>query len=231
MNSSAAASSPCARRSNSLLRQVDVERALLAVELDDVAVAQQRDRAADCGFRADMADAEAARAAGEAAVGDQRDLAAHALAVERRGGREHLAHAGTAVRALVADDQHVAFLVLLVLHRLEAGFFAIEAARRTGECKRSIPATFTMAPSGARLPLRPTTPPVCENRLVGRIDDVLIGVPLHRFQILGDGAAGDGQAVAMEKAMVEQRLHQQRNATSFEHVFGDIAAGGFKSAM
>ena len=38
-----------------------------------------------------------------------------------------------------------------------------------------MPATFTIAPSGARLPLRPTTPPVMRDRLVGRTDDVLLG--------------------------------------------------------
>src|SRR5258705_9037368 len=84
----------------------------VGVDLDDVAVAQQRDRAADRRFRPDMADAEAARRAGEAAVGDQRDLAAGALAIERRRGRQHLAHAGPAARPLVADDEDVALLVL-----------------------------------------------------------------------------------------------------------------------
>ena len=80
-----------------------------------------------------MADAEAARRAGEPAVGDERDLVAHALAVESRGGGQHLAHAGTAARPLVADDEHLAFLVPAVRHGLEAGLLAVEAARRTAE--------------------------------------------------------------------------------------------------
>ena len=50
--------------------------------------------------------------AGEAAVGDQRHLLAHALAVERRRGRQHLAHAGPAARPLVADDDDLALLVV-----------------------------------------------------------------------------------------------------------------------
>src|SRR6202521_1741407 len=80
-----------------------------------------------------MADAKAAGGAGEAAVGDERDLAAHALAVKRRCGSEHLAHAGAAPGTLVADDKHVAFLVLAVLHRIEAGLLAVEAARGAGK--------------------------------------------------------------------------------------------------
>src|SRR5882724_9854957 len=109
------------------------ECALLGIELDDVAVLDERDRSAERGLGADMADAEAARRAREAAIGDQRHLAAHALAVERRSGGEHLAHAGAALGALVADDEHFAFLVVAILHRLEAGFLAVEAARGAAE--------------------------------------------------------------------------------------------------
>src|SRR6201747_35829 len=84
------------------------------VDFDDVAILQERDGPADRGSRADMPDTEAAGGAGKPAVGDQRDLAAHALPGQRRRGREHFAHAGTAARPLIADDHDLAFLVGLV---------------------------------------------------------------------------------------------------------------------
>ena len=56
----------------------------------------------------DVADHQAAGRAGEAAVGDQRDALAEALADDRRRHLEHLPHAGAAGRALVADDDDVA---------------------------------------------------------------------------------------------------------------------------
>ena len=80
-----------------------------------------------------MSDAEAARRAGETSVGDEGDLAAHALAVERGGRRQHLPHAGAALGALIADHEHVAFPVLAFLDGFEAGFFAVETTRRTGK--------------------------------------------------------------------------------------------------
>ena len=67
-----------------------------------------------------------------------------------------------------------------------------------------------------------------EQRLVGRMHHVLVRVPFHVLQILGDGAAGDGHAIAVQEAVVEQRLHQQRHAASFEHVLGDITAARFQ---
>src|SRR5579883_1478693 len=81
--------------------QLDVERALGGIDFDDIAVLEQTDRAADCGFGADMTDAEAARAAREATVGDQRHVLAGALAVKRGRRRQHLAHAGAAARSFV----------------------------------------------------------------------------------------------------------------------------------
>src|SRR3569832_2694080 len=66
---------------------IAVDRALIRVDGDDVTVAQQADRTADRRFRPDMADAEAARGAGEAAVGDARGRGARARAGRRRRRR------------------------------------------------------------------------------------------------------------------------------------------------
>src|SRR3954453_2268260 len=66
-----------------LVAQFYVKGPVDRVDLDDVAVLEQGDRAADSGFRADMADTEAAGGAGEATVRDERDLATHALAGQR----------------------------------------------------------------------------------------------------------------------------------------------------
>src|SRR4029078_1263571 len=80
-----------------------VERTLHRIDLDDVAVADQADRAADRRLRPDMAHAETARGAREASLRDHRDFFSRALSVKRGRGREHFAHAGTAARPFVAD--------------------------------------------------------------------------------------------------------------------------------
>src|SRR5690606_4688226 len=118
-----------------LLRHVEVDRAGFGIDADGVAILDQRDRATFGGFRADMADAEAARGAREAAIGDQRDLLAHAEAIERGGGREHFAHARAALGPFVADDDDFAGLDVASLDRGEGVFLAIEAARRPFELK------------------------------------------------------------------------------------------------
>src|SRR5205807_8685442 len=81
--------------------ELDSDPSRLGIDGNDVAIAQQRDRTADRRLRAYMADAEAAGAAGEATISDQRHVVAYALPVEGSGGREHLAHARPAARSLV----------------------------------------------------------------------------------------------------------------------------------
>src|SRR4051812_12321583 len=72
--------------------QFYVKGAGLSVDLDNVTILQQGNRTTYRRLRPDMADAEPAGGAGEPAVGDQGDLAAHPLPGQRCRGREHLPH-------------------------------------------------------------------------------------------------------------------------------------------
>src|SRR5262245_51365711 len=83
--------------------KLDVDHALLRVDHDDIAVAQEADRPGVRRLGPDMPDAKPARRAGEAAVGDECVVLALALAVERGRRREHLAHARSALGPLIAN--------------------------------------------------------------------------------------------------------------------------------
>ncbi len=98
------------------------------VDHDAVAFVQQRDRPAARGFRRDVADHEAVGGAAEAAIGDQRHVVAEAAADQRGGDAEHLAHAGAAGRAFVADHDDVALDDVAGLHRGERLLLAFEHA-------------------------------------------------------------------------------------------------------
>src|ERR1700744_780506 len=144
------------------------------VDLDDVAILQQRDRAADGSLRSNMTNAETARRARKAAVGDQGDLAAHALSGQRRRRGEHLAHAGTSTRTLIANDDDLAFLVGALLDRLEGVLFAIEAAGRAGEFQVRHARNFNDSALGGEIALEADHATRCGDRLVGRANHVLM---------------------------------------------------------
>jgi len=85
-----------------------------------------------CGrFRRDVPDHQAAGRTAEAAVGDQRDLAAQPLTDDRGRHPEHLAHARTTARALIADHDHIALVNLSPRHRRHCLFFAIKNSCRS----------------------------------------------------------------------------------------------------
>ena len=75
---------------------------------------------------------------------------AQALAVKRRGGGQHLAHAGPALGAFVADDDHRAFANLTRLDRREAIFLAIEHPSRAAEPESLHPGDLDDRPVGDR---------------------------------------------------------------------------------
>ena len=77
-----------------------------------------------------MADADAAGGTREAAVGDERHLLPHLLAIDDRRHAEHLAHPRAADRAFVAHDQHLAGLVGTRLDGANAVLLALEDSGR-----------------------------------------------------------------------------------------------------
>ena len=122
------------------------------VDGDGVAIFHEGERAAEVGLGRDVADDEAARAAGEATVGDERDVVAEAAAHDGAGGGEHFAHAGSAFGPFVADDDDVTLFDFVGEDGLERGFLGIEDAGFAVNFSPSLPEIFATPPSGARLP-------------------------------------------------------------------------------
>ena len=97
-------------RGDLLVRQLDVQAVRLGIDLDHVAVAKDRERAAVGRLRRDVPDRDPLCAAAEAAVGEKGHLVGEPGADDRRGEVRHLRHPRPALRALVAQDDDVAGL-------------------------------------------------------------------------------------------------------------------------
>jgi len=99
----------CQSRGDFFFRDTKGERVIDGVNCDGVSVFYDGQRAAVECLGSDVTDHETVRAAGEASVGDERDILAETASHHGTGGGKHFAHAGSAARSLVADDDHVAF--------------------------------------------------------------------------------------------------------------------------
>ena len=199
----------------------------VGVDRDHVAVAHRRERAAAERLGRDVADHQPARRAGEAAVGDERDRLAEPDADDRRRHAQHLAHPRPAGRALVADDQHVAGL-RPGPSRTAATQSASASNTRAGPVwrVRSVPASLTRLPSGARLPRSVRSAPA---GLYGAAQG-------NSTSPSGAGRAGRRRRPASLPATVgaspssepagDQLADQRRRAARAVQRLGDVAAAG-----
>src|ERR1700730_15152194 len=177
-----------------------------------------------------MADAEPVRRAREPPIGNQRDLLADTLADQRAGGLQHLAHARPAFRTLIADDDHVADLVVAALYRGERILLAIKAARRAGELQPLHAGDLHDRPLRRQVAPEHHHAAGWREGVRGRTDHVLLLGEDGLLQILGNGLAGDGDAVAVEIAAIEQSLYQHRHAADLLKVFHHVFAARLEIA-
>src|SRR5207302_11330870 len=128
-------------------------------------------------------------------------------------------HAGTALRPLVADDDDFALAVGAVLDGLKGVLFPVEAASWTGEPQVGHSRDFHDRTFWRQIALQTDHTAGDGDRLVYRVHHVLVRIPFHALEVFGDRAARDSEAITVEEAIIEQRLHQKRNAANLKHVF------------
>ena len=149
----------------------------------------------------DVAGHEAARGAGEAAVGEQRDVLAEARADERRGDGEHLAHAGAAgAGPRCGSRRRRRRLIAPAVTAAIASSSRSKTRAGPSWWTRSWPASFTTEPSGARLPRRIARPPVVLSGSSSGRTTSWPGVSLRLAGVLADRPAGDGLGVLVQDA-------------------------------
>ncbi len=163
----------------------------------------------------------------------QADRFAEALADQRRGRRQHLLHAGSALRSFVADHDDVARLDLARHDRVHHLGLGVEHARRTGDRRILEAGDLGHAAFGREIALEDREVALRVHRLVERADHVLVGARRvgHVRQLLGHGAAGDRHAVAVQQARLEQHLQHLRHAARAMEVDRDVLARGLQVAQ
>ena len=176
-----------------------------------------------------MADDEPVGAAGETSVGDQGHIFAQAFAHHRGGGSEHFAHAGAALGSLVADNNDVTLFHRAFEDVFEGGFFRVEDPGCAAEFFAFFAGNFRHGPAGCEVAVEDDEMAVFLDRIFERPDDLLaFGVGLERREVLLEGLAGHGEAVAVEQAGREELLHE-RNDTADGDKFGhEIFAARFE---
>src|SRR5271166_3750092 len=205
---------------------VDLNQAFFRVEGDRVAVLYECDRPADGSLRRNMSDEPTPRTAGEARVGDQGDGVEQSLPDESRRWREHLRHARTAFRTFVPDNDDITSLDLPAEDCLDCIMLGIEHPSRPLETRLFDARDFGNAALGREITLENLEMARFVHRIRPWADHFLVAWWFRWYirQLLGHRAAGDGHALAMESAMVEQHSQHLPHATDAMKVYSHIAA-------
>ena len=115
------------------VRHRQVHLALRNVDLDEIAVLHQADRAAFGGFRRGMSDDQPGRPTGEPTVGKQRAGLAQALRLQVRRGIEHFLHARATLGTFVANHDNVTSHDLVAQNGVDGFVLAFEDTGAPGE--------------------------------------------------------------------------------------------------
>ena len=176
-----------------------------------------------------MTDHEPVRRAREATVRDEGDGVAEPFADERGGHVQHLAHAGPAGRALVADDDHVAGHDAARLHGLEAGL--LESKTRAGPRwrSRSWPASLTTHPSGGEVAVEDRKPACRLQRSLQRDDDLLARPLLDGGRDLAERAAVDVGRAGVDELPLEELARDESDTARLVDVRRDEAPSGLQA--
>src|SRR6266850_702356 len=207
------------------LRHLERQRAGGRVDADAIAVLHQTERPAGGGLRRDVADHHPARGARVAAVGQERHLLTHPLAVNKGGDAEHLAHARPALRAFVADHEHLSRLIGAAFDDIGARLLGIEHARPALERERLESGDLDERAFRREVPLQYDDAARLHDRLAPHHFAVGAGMGAQRcFERL----TRKGEAIPMEGTVRQQRFENSVDAADSVEILGEEAAAGLE---
>jgi hypothetical protein len=170
-----------------------------------------------------VADAGAPGRPREAPVGDQHDVAAEPGALDRARHRQHLAHARPALRALVADHQHVALGDAAAGDRREAVLLGVEDLGGAAEREVVVAGDLHHRPGRGEAAAQHRQAALAGDRLGDAADDLAVGLA-GALEVLGQGPAGHGEGVAVDQADLQQLAQHHRQPADPVQVGHDEAA-------
>src|SRR5215470_2455855 len=197
---------------------LDVDTPLLHVDVDHVAALHRGDRAPLRRLGHDVRHHEAVARAREAPVGHESHRVAQARALERAGDVEHLTHARSALRPLIADDDDVVGLDPAFLDGLEGTFLALEDPRGTAMLGLALAGELDHAAAGGKVAAQDDDAARWLERLLQRLDHLLARRLGGGRDFLADGAARDRLLAGVDETRLDQALADHGHAARLVHL-------------
>ena len=159
-----------------------------------------------------MAEHQTLSGAGEPTVRDHRDRAAQALADDRRGDLQHLAHPGPALGSFVADDHRIARLDPPRVDRGERVLLPVENTRGSTMRGCRVLRDLGHRPVRREVALQDDQPALRPQWFRKRSHHLLARGLGHVLALLAQRPARDRQRIPIDEAAVKQAPRQERDA-------------------
>src|SRR5262249_9174054 len=151
-------------------------------------------------FGRDVTDHHAVGGTGEASICDKPDRIAETRADDGRRWPKHLAHAGTAFRAFVSDDYHIARTDAAIEYDFHAIFLTIKDAGGACDFRIFDACDFCHGPFFGKIASQDCQMTLTVNRVVPRVNHVLVGARhvWHVCERFGNRLTCDGERIPVE---------------------------------
>ena len=160
-----------------------------------------------------MADDETVAAAGEAAIGYQRNILAQPLAHDGGGDAQHFAHARPAFGPLVANDDDVARQHLIAFDSGQAVLLGVVTDGRAAEAKALFAGDLRHRAGLGEVAVEDLQVARLFDWIFHGHDDLLALAQVGDVgQVFGECLTGDGHAIAVQEAFAQEHLLHGRDA-------------------
>lgn len=149
----------------------------------------------------------------------------------RLGGKKRTRHAGTALRAGVADydDGFLVFGDFVALEGLDEEVFVVEDAGLAGEDGALLSGDLANAAARGEGTAKDLDVAGFLDGVGEGADDLLIGGEVgNLLEVLREGFTGDGYAGAVDDAFLEEEFEEGRGAADVVEVGHDVFTGGLE---
>ena len=169
-----------------------------------------------------MTDGSTSAGAAETSVSDESNSLVQFHSGKSTCRVEHLSHAGTALRAFVSDNNHIAVNNLSIVDSIDSILFAVEYSRRTAVLQhfRSYSTSLYNASVLSDIAPHYRDTACLTVRLVNRSDDVII-LDISTLDVFADSLAGSSYETFVDETLLCQfaeNSHESAGTVQVMHV-------------
>lgn len=212
-----------------LVGDLDIDGLFVSIDRDNITVLDQTNRASFLSLGRDVTNDESVGSSREATIGQESNVVSESSTHNGRGRGQHLGHTRTSLGARVTDNDDLALLDLAVLQSAQHVRLVVVDVGRSLKEETLLSGDLGDRSEGGKVTLEDAQVTVGLDGLGQGVDDILtLDQTRDVLQVFAHGLSGDGQAVSVDQAFLEEVLQDGGGASDTVDVLHDILSRGLQ---